>query len=322
MYIANPIYDVVFKRLMEDKHIARFFIATMLREKVVDVVIKQQEIPYFDKEKSLSLALFRLDFIATIKTAEGEYKKVLIEIQKTRKHIDLMRFRNYLGEQYKKMDEITAENGVEIAPLPIITIYILGFTLPDINSAAVKVAREYFDLITNTVIVCKNYFIERLTHDCYVVQIPRIEHKIRNKIEELLSFFEQKDFTDDTGTIKNYGYEIDDPEIKRIADLLQYIASDPAGKKELEDEQEALRVLGFHINERKLELEEALAEKQKIIEENKKALEENKKALEEKDKALEKHKKTLEAHKKAMETRDKEFELLKKQLEELKQNSK
>ena len=32
MVIANPMYDVVFKRLMEDNRIAKFFIGTFLEQ--------------------------------------------------------------------------------------------------------------------------------------------------------------------------------------------------------------------------------------------------------------------------------------------------
>ena len=42
MIIANPIYDVVFKRLMENERIAKFFISTLLDETVVDLSIKSE----------------------------------------------------------------------------------------------------------------------------------------------------------------------------------------------------------------------------------------------------------------------------------------
>src|SRR3989339_639009 len=130
MIIANPIYDVVFKRLMEDKRIAKFFIETLLDEEIIEVQVKPQEFTFykdleqlkesgdFEKIKDqiaglLGLSVYRLDFIATIKTGNNEYKKVLIEIQKAKNPIDLMRFRNYLGAQYKKEDEIETEKGKE-----------------------------------------------------------------------------------------------------------------------------------------------------------------------------------------------------------------
>jgi len=57
--------------------------------------------------------------------------------------MDLMRFRNYVAEQYKKKDFIDNEKVV----LPITTIYILGFKLPKVETACIKVRRQYHDLI-------------------------------------------------------------------------------------------------------------------------------------------------------------------------------
>ena len=104
MIIANPIYDVVFKKMMENERVAKFFIGTLLEQNIEAVEVQPQEFTYLDELSAL--AVFRLDFIATIKTATGEHRKVLIEIQKAKNQIDLMRFRNYLAEQYKKEDLI------------------------------------------------------------------------------------------------------------------------------------------------------------------------------------------------------------------------
>lgn len=51
MNIANPIYDTVFKQLMSNMHIARFFIETILGESIVDVAVQQQELER--KERSV-----------------------------------------------------------------------------------------------------------------------------------------------------------------------------------------------------------------------------------------------------------------------------
>ena len=82
MVIANPIYDVVFKRMMENDKVAKFFIGTLLNENIETVEVKPQEFTYTDE--LAGLAVFRLDFIATIRTENGTLKKVLIEIQKAK----------------------------------------------------------------------------------------------------------------------------------------------------------------------------------------------------------------------------------------------
>ena len=53
-----------------------------------------------------------------------------------------MRFRNYLAEQYKKEDIVNNHKVI----LPITTIYILGFKLPEIVSPCIKIERNYLDL--------------------------------------------------------------------------------------------------------------------------------------------------------------------------------
>jgi hypothetical protein len=112
MVIANPIYDTVFKKLMENERVAKFFVGTLMDEIIEDIKVMPQEFTY---RNSLDImTIFRLDFIATIKTKEGTFKKILIEIQKGRNVKDLMRFRNYLAEQYKKEDLIDSDGlGIE-----------------------------------------------------------------------------------------------------------------------------------------------------------------------------------------------------------------
>ena len=168
MVIANPIYDVVFKRMMENERVAKFFIGTLLEQTIESVEVKPQEFIYTDE--LAGLAVFRLDFIATIKTEAGEYKKILIEIQKAKNKIDLMRFRNYLAEQYKKEDTINDKKVI----LPITTIYVLGFKLPEIETPCIKVERNYRDLINKKILVKKSEFVEKLTHDSFIVQVEKI----------------------------------------------------------------------------------------------------------------------------------------------------
>ena len=260
MVIANPIYDVVFKRLMEDQRVAKFFIETVLDEDVLDVEVQPQEFTYADGPAGL--AVFRLDFIATIRTAGQGFKKVLIEIQKARQPIDLMRFRNYLGEQYRKEETVPTDTGRRAAALPIVTIYLLGFTLPEIEAAALKVNRQYLDLLTQEVIPAKSDFIERLTHDCYVVQLPRIVGKARTRLEQLLSVFEQRYFVDDHRTVKEYSLPIADERIGEMVAILRHVGLDPAGRQSIEDEREAQRVYALWFGEQNERLARELAASQ------------------------------------------------------------
>jgi hypothetical protein len=296
MLIANPIYDVVFKRLMENEKVAKFFVATLLAQEVVDITVKPQEYTYAGELETAEgrqavenrirdrflIWVYRLDFVATIKTASGDYQKVLIEIQKAKHQIDLMRFRNYLAEQYKKEDTI----GEDKMALPITTIYLLGFQLPDITSACLKVARQYQDLITQTVIDSKSEFIEQLTHDCYVVQLTRIADRYHTRLDKLLCVFAQQHFTDDKEITKQFTHAPDIEEIKTMTDILHYIGTDPAERKLIEKEQEAIRTINAMFEQKERKYQKALAEQNKELALQKKELDEKDKELTEKDKEL------------------------------------
>lgn len=280
MLIANPIYDVVFKRLMENERVAKFFIGTFLNAAVEELEVRPQEFTYTKEgegKRTIDLTVFRLDFIAVVKLENGERQKILIEIQKAGKEVDLMRFRNYLGEQYKKEDLVDGEKTV----LPIKTIYILGFKLPTIESPCLHIERQYRDMLTDEMMDKRSHFIERLTHDSYVVQVERIGDKHQTRLEKLLTIFEQAHFIDENGILKDYPYDLDEDEFKLIVDILHHTGTDPVTRKEIETEKEAWRTVNamFERRERELmdELEKEREEKTRQAEE----LEKQRKEIEE-----------------------------------------
>ena len=294
---------------MEDLPIARFFIETLIGEPIADLQVKPEEYRYklpvqekdLEDEAYRLLTIYKLDYVATIKAVDGKYKKVLIKVQKARNKVDVMRFRNYLAEQYKLEDEVMTENGKEMRPLPIITIYLLDFNLAHINAPAIKVERKYVDMIMGGYLPLENEFIEQLTHNSFIVQLLRIEGKLQTRLDQLLSVFEQRYFLNDNGTIKDYSYNIYSPEVKRILDKLHLEGVDPETRLKLEDEVEAWRLIEGGNRSQFDKLREESTENKKTIEEKEKTIEANKKALEEIEKARAKEKKLLEEKEKELE---------------------
>ena len=276
MLIANPIFDIVFNRMMENERVAKFFIGTLLEQTIENVEVKPQEFTYTDE--LAGLAVFRLDFIATISTETGEQRKVLIEIQKAKNQIDLMRFRNYLAQQYKKEDIVNNEKMI----LPITTIYILGFKLPEIETPCVKVERNYKDLVNNKIIDKKSDFIEKLTHDCSIVQVDRITNSYSTKLEKLLSLFEQQHFIDDKKITKEFTHELDTEDIKLTADILHFSGTNPEERKKIETEQEAWRTINAMFEDKEKEFYKKLNEKDKTIDDMARELKELRRKLDEK----------------------------------------
>ena len=111
--IANPIYDVVFKYLMEDERIARTILSALLKENIISVETRPHEYSNGQKE---TLSIFRIDFAATILKPDGEKQLVLIELQKTWLPTETLRFRQYLGIHYQNPKNIVSDSPDRHAP--------------------------------------------------------------------------------------------------------------------------------------------------------------------------------------------------------------
>lgn len=278
--IANPIYDVVFKYLLEDNKIARLIISKIIETEVV-------ELDFSAKERTMemehqSLTVYRLDFTARIKTGANRYKTVLIEIQKAKFPTDIMRFRKYLGEQYGDHDNtyLAEEKGRELKKArPIISIYFLGHRLENIDTSLIKIKRHYYDSITGKEIQTRDDFIESLTHDSYVIQVPCLKSRRRNDVEILLSVFDQERSGPDHH-ILNVD-EADFPaEYQPIIRRLQRAIAENKVRETMDIEDEVLAEL--EDKERFIELQrEQLREKETKLEETKKQLDEKDRIIEE-----------------------------------------
>ncbi|MCX7954400.1 MAG: hypothetical protein N3A01_04320, partial [Bacteroidales bacterium] len=117
--IANPIYDVVFKYLMENNKVAKLLLSDLTGLDIVSLELQPQE--YTAKPESTSIIIYRMDFKAKVKDKHGNLKLVLIEIQKAKFFTDIIRFRKYLGEQYANPSN-AIEKGNKKVGIPIITI--------------------------------------------------------------------------------------------------------------------------------------------------------------------------------------------------------
>ena len=270
MRIANPIYDAAFKYLLDDTDIAKGLIGRIIGEEIVELALKPQEIQV--KSDRYVVIILRIDFKATIKTKNGEFKKVLIEIQKGKNDEDILRFRRYLSDNYRQQDEIKNDKGeIETQSLPIIAIYFLGFKLKNIKTPVVKSARVYQDLITNEQFSEKEEFIEKLTHDGYFIQIPRLQMEDRNDLERVLKIFNQSYRSGDNRLIEISETELnEDPLLQKIGNRLLRAAANYDVLKKMDLEEEVESRIDKHIQET-IELKNLLEEKENLLEEKEKS---------------------------------------------------
>ena len=290
--IANPIYDVVFKYLMEDNDIAKLIVSAIIGEEVVYLDPKPQE--YTAEQvniegKNTSITVYRLDFAAKIKTDAG-YKMVLIEMQKAKLPTDISRFRSYLGEQYAKEDESVTDKEDEIENIQLYCLYFLGTNIGISNIPVVVVNPQARDVATEDIITQKNSFIEALHHRSWIIQISYLKAPRRTDMEKLLAVFDQSYCTKDPHIMEIVEDEF--PEIYRcIIRRLKMAAVDPEVRKQMKLEDRIVKYL------RKWVRESVRKENEKNI----KKISELTQALEQTHQALEQTHQALEAERKKTE---------------------
>ena len=241
MYIANPVFDTFFKYMMQDKRCAKYFLETLLNISIKRLQFEPQEYHYKEPLKN-TLMFYRLDFKALIETEEGK-KMVLIELQKSSNFTDIMRFRNYIAENYKSTDQVIVKGKVKKRSLPIFTIFIFDFLIDYPKKSRVfKISHIKQDLETLDIYPKRSKLVEKLIHDGIVIQIPVPSQNPLSNIGQLLSIFDQKDFTDDTKRIKKYEIVSNNAEHNYLVRQLSLISQEPSIIDELEREEEAVRI--------------------------------------------------------------------------------
>jgi len=262
MEIANPIYDVVFKYMMEDNDVAKLLVSSIIGEEVISLEPKPQEYTteiYKSEGSNTSIiTVFRLDFLAKIETLDG-HKLIIIELQKASTHTDIPRFRRYLGKQYaNESHSVKDESGVNV-PLQIYSIYFLGDDLKIRDTPVLSVFPEIRDVATQEVIEERSRFIELLNHKCWIVQISCLKKRRRNELEQLLTVFDQTNRGDDSHVMRVNEDEIPEkyrPLIRR----LKMAASNETVKKQMQDEDE---IWTYIRNEARIKLHEGREEMRK-----------------------------------------------------------
>ncbi|MFQ3575010.1 MAG: hypothetical protein SNJ77_01105, partial [Cytophagales bacterium] len=238
---------------------------------------------------------------------DGEEKVVLIEVQKAKVLSDIGRFRRYLASQYNDSKNLRETAGKEIVGLPIISIYFLGYNLgPFMNSPIINVMRTCIDNYSQEELPDSDPFIESLTHDCVVVQVPLLKKFRRNKLEKLLSIFSSLDKTS-----QEFDHEDFPVEYRHILNRLSEMMIDEVLKESLISEKEYVEQYFKKLEASEKALSEAIEEaseerRQKEEERRLKQKAEEREAEERKQKEEERRQKEEERRQKEEERKQKE----------------
>ncbi len=293
--IANPIYDSVFKYLVEDERIARTLISALLKREVVRVKVRPHEYANTNRD---NISMFRIDFAATVIDEGGKEKLVLIELQKTWLNTETLRFRQYLGAQYANKENIIKGDNPKGYAIPMVTVYLLGHRVGDIEEPVLYVSHKSYDYEGN--IVTKGLpdpFIESLVHDSIIVQIPLLRGQVNNRLERVLSVFDQTRRDEHDSQV----LDIDEADYEDDADMMYILRRLTAAAAS------ARMRLDMDVED---EYYSAIEDRDTAIMERERALQERELAIKERDKQLQQ--KSQEILQKDSQLQQKSQEILQK----------
>ena len=276
--IANPIYDSVFKYLMEDERIAKTLLSALLKKEVVAVEMRRNE--YTNGVRD-NISVFRIDFGAHVKEADGTIHLVLIELQKTWLETETLRFRQYLGAQYSNPENVPSENNKDGYAIPMVAIYLLGHRVGDINVPVLYVKHKAYDYDGNVVTDgIPDPFVESLIHDSIIVQIPLLHGQVNNRLEKVLSVFDQSQKNGSDRHVLNVNDTPfnDDEDMQYLLRRLLMAAADAQLRQDMNVEDEYFKALEDRDTALMMK-DKKLAEQAEQLEQNKAELEQNKAQL-------------------------------------------
>ena len=270
--IANPIYDSVFKYLMEDERAARIMLSALLQRNVVSLSIKRNE---YTRASIDGVAVCRIDFAALVESGDGSNELVTIEMQKAWLPTEVARFRKYLADQYSDADNsiVISERPLRKRPMHIVTIYLLGHQLHELQQPITYVQPRLYDQYGVDVDkrISDVPFADGLIHDMIIVQIPLLTNmKVVSHLDKLMSIFDQAGVLSADKHKKNVDasdFTDFQPVVDRLASA--YADSDTLKTMDIEDEYAAL----FDDYEQQIiEIKEALESQKEALESQKKII--------------------------------------------------
>ena len=217
VYIANPLYDVVFKRIMEEERIAKTFWSAILQREVVSIKICQDG---FRNIKSNSISIFKMGFVASIKNNGNSNELTNIRLYKTWVDTDILEPRQHLA--WQRYTEENNPDDIGDESLPTISVFLLAHRIGDFETPVASPAPGSF-----------------------IIQLPIIS-KVRNASQKkVLSIFNQaRTCKEDKHLLKvDYTPYDGDTDIDYLIKMLLSMASDPDIQYQMNIEDEYISLL-------------------------------------------------------------------------------
>jgi hypothetical protein len=191
MKLLNPLFDTVFKYLLEDLEVAKTIIQAITKQEVVELTPAPQESSDYDlKVKYMQIGMIRQDYVAVIKTlmpdGSEQYEKVAIEVQKSPIAPEISRFRNYLADKYRKKSAVAGEEKY----LPVKTIYLIEEIFnPQLPSVLGRRGIYYDELDNQPFQGDRDQIVELFNHDSWFIQTELLPPDFKDELMYVLSIF-------------------------------------------------------------------------------------------------------------------------------------
>jgi len=258
-----------------------------------------------------TLSVFRIDFGATVRDDEGNESMILVELQKTWVETETLRFRQYLGVQYRSPKNMRGDYAV-----PMVAVYLLGHKVGAIEEPVVYVShdcRDYYEKRVEKGL--PDPFVESLTHDSIIVQIPRLHGQINNRLDKVLSIFDQnrRDSDDEQLLSIDERAYTDDSAMERILHRLTMAAADADVRHRMDVEDEYFSIIEKRDTEILLK-DKQLAERNVMIAQKDKQLQEQSEQLQEQSEQLQEQSEQLKEQSEQLQEKDSQLQEQREQL--------
>ena len=270
--IANPIYDTVFKFMMEDDRIVKLLLSALLKKNVVSTERRRQEYANTNRD---DISYFRIDFAATVEDEDGKQTLMLIELQKTWLPSETYRFRQYLGQQYANKENLKKDEDGKNYGIPMIAVYLLGHCVGNIETPILYVNHRYEDYEGNEVKKgLPDPFVDSLKHESIIVQIPLLHGHVSNRLEQVLSIFDQSNVSKEskqTIQIEDSEYP-ENPDMQYVIKKLMMASATTDLRRQMDVEEEFFSEIDSRdaelskVKEEKKEMGRKIDEQERVIE--------------------------------------------------------
>ena len=163
----------------------------------------------------------------------------------------------------------------------MVAVYLLGHKVGNIKEPIVYVNHDVFDYNGNIVVDGhEEPFVESLTHNSIIVQIPLLHGNVNNRLEKVLSVFDQTQVEGDSQQVLKIDEDkyADDNDMMYMLHKLTAAAANSEMRQDMNVEDEYYKA----IEDR----DTAIMQRDKILKEQKKQLSQQSEQLSQKDEQL------------------------------------